>query len=259
MKKALLLLVAAVLLAGSWSTSARAEAGALSGEVGVDYASRYIWRGYDLISDNNPAIQPWFTVGYGLTDKLTVNYLFWADYRLVSGSDRTEESDNDWDEFDHVVSLVYEMDDTWSFDLGYILYYLPSLTNTQEVYAGATMALPYNLSTSLYVYYDFDDDTPYGTYTKWSVDYSRELTDFAEVSASAGLGYMSYSEGFDSGLSDLPLSLGLSFDLGKGVSASMSANYSFTLDALKDNRDDDGYRLNDKDEAWLMVGMSYAF
>lgn len=256
MKKALLLLVAAVLLAGTWSTSARAEAGALSGEVGVDYASRYIWRGIDLIPDNQPAIQPWFTVGYGLTDKLTINYLFWADYRLVSGADpedRDGETDNDWDEFDHVVSLTYEHDDTWSFELGYILYYLPSLTNTQEIYAGATMALPYNLSTSLYVYYDFDDDTPYGTYTKWSVDYSRELTDFAEVSASVGLGYMHYSGDFDSGLSDLPLSLGLTFDLGKGVSAKLSANYSFTLDALDDNE------INDKDEAWLMAGMSYAF
>lgn len=256
MKKSLLLLVVAVLLAGTWSTSAQAEAGKISGEVGVDYASRYIWRGIDLIPDNQPAIQPWFTVGYGLSDKLSVSYLFWADYRLVSGADpedRDGETDNDWDEFDHVVSLTYEMDDTWSFELGYILYYLPSLTNTQEVYAGATMALPYNLSTSLYMYYDFDDDTPYGTYTKWSVDYSRELTEFVEVFSSAGLGYMNYSEGFDSGLADLPLSMGLNFNLGKGVSAKISANYSFALDALEDND------WNDKDEAWLMTGMSYAF
>jgi len=253
MKKALLLVVAAVLLAGTWSTSARAEAGKFSGEVGIDYASRYIWRGIDLISDNNPAVQPWATVGYGLTDKLTVNYLFWADYRLVSGSDREEENDNDWDEFDHVVSLTYELDDTWSFELGYILYYLPSLTNTQEVYGGVTMALPYNLSTSLYVYYDFDDDTPYGTYTKWSVDYSRELTEVVEVFSSVGLGYMDYSEGFDSGLADLPLTIGMNLTLGKGVTAKISGNYSFSLDALDDND------LNDKDEAWLMVGMAYSF
>jgi hypothetical protein len=87
MKKALLLVVAAMLLVGTWSATARAEAGALSGEVGVDYASRYIWRGIDLINNNQPAIQPWFSLSYGLTDKLKVNYLFWADYRLVSGAD----------------------------------------------------------------------------------------------------------------------------------------------------------------------------
>jgi len=268
MKKVLLLLVAAVLLAGSWSTSARAEAGELSGEVGVDYASRYIWRGLDLIEDNNPAIQPWATVGYGLTDKLSISYLFWADYRLVSGSDREgDDAENDWDEFDHVVTLTYEMDDTWSFDLGYIYYSLPSVSgsNAEEVYGGATMALPYNLSTSLYVYYQFDSGNPYGTYTKWTVDYSRALTEFAEVSASVGLGYMHYNrtyggEDFDSGLSDLPLSMGLSFDLGKGVSAKISANYSFSLDALEDNQfEPGGSDYNDKDEAWLMTGLSYSF
>jgi hypothetical protein len=164
-----------------------------------------------------------------------------------------DERDNDWDEFDHVVSLTYDHNDTFSFELGYILYYLPSLTNTQEVYAGATMALPYNLSTSLYLYYDFDDDTPYGTYAKWTVDYARELNEFVEVFSSVGLGYMSYSEGFDSGLADLPLTLGLNLNLGKGVTAKISANYSFALDALEDND------LNDDDEAWLMVGMAYAF
>lgn len=261
MKKSLFLLVAAVLLAGTWSTDARAEAGALSGSVGVDYASRYIWRGMDLISDNNPAVQPWATVGYGLSDKLAINYLFWGDYRLVSGSDREgDDAENDWDEFDHVVSLTYAMDDTFSFELGYILYYLPSIdgSNPQEVYGGATMALPYNLSTSLYLYYQFDDDNPYGTYAKWAVNYSRAITDYAEVFSSVALGYMHYNrtfdgENFDSGLSDLPISLGLSIDLGKGLAAKISANYSFSLDALDDND------YNDKDEAWMMTGLSYSF
>jgi hypothetical protein len=37
------------------------------------------------------------------------------------------------------------------------------------------------------------------------------------------------------------------------VTAKISANYSFALDALEDND------LNDDDEAWLMVGMAYSF
>jgi hypothetical protein len=53
--------------------------------VGVDYSSRYIWRGMDLIADDNGALQPWFDAGYALTDKLSVHYLFWADYRLIDG------------------------------------------------------------------------------------------------------------------------------------------------------------------------------
>jgi hypothetical protein len=254
MKKLLFLLVAAVLFTGVWSTSAMAEAGKFSGEVAVDYASRYIWRGYDLIPDNNPAVQPRFCVSYGITDQLTVKYLFWADYRLVSGSDRTEENDNDWDEFDHIPSLVYTLNDTFSFDLGYILYYLPSAeTNPKEVYGGVTMALPYDLSTSLYVFYDFEEDTPYGTYTKVSINGSKAVNDYTKCFYSAGLGYMHYSEGFDNGLSDLPLTVGLAIDLGKGVTATISGNYSFTMEALEDND------LNDKDEAWLMTGLAYSF
>ena len=195
MKKALLLLVAAVLLAGAWSTSAMAEAGKLTGEVAVDYASRYIWRGIDLISDNQPAIQPRFSLTYGITDQLSVKYLFWADYRLVSGADpedRGSETDNDWDEFDHVPSLLYTLNDTWSFELGYIWYYLPSIPNTQEVFAGATMVLPKNHYTSLYVYYDFDEDNPDGVYVKWTVGGSQPITDYAKCFYSAGLGYLDW-------------------------------------------------------------------
>jgi hypothetical protein len=257
MKKALLLLVAAVLLAGAWSTSAMAEAGKLTGDVGVDYASRYIWRGIDLISDNNPAVQPRFSLTYGITDQLSVKYLFWADYRLVSGSDRTEENDNDWDEFDHIPSLLYTLNDTWSFELGYIWYYLPSIPNTQEVYGGATMVLPKNHYTSLYVYYDFDKDNRDGVYIKWAVGGSQPITDYAKCFYSAGLGYMDYdhrnSDDYNAGFSDLPLTAGISIDLGRGLSASISYNYSFTFDALRD----DG--ANYKNEGWLMTGLAYAF
>jgi len=260
MKKSLFLLVAAVLLVGSWSTVAMAEAGKLSGEVGVDYASRYIWRGMDLIYDNQPAIQPRFSVAYGITDKLTVKYLFWADYRLVSGADpedRGGETDNDWDEFDHVPSLIYTPNDTWSFELGYIWYYLPSIPNTQEVFAGATMALPQNHYTSLYVYYDFDKDNPDGIYVKWAIGGFQPINDYAKFIYSAGLGYMDYdhrnSGDYDAGLADLPLMAGIAIDLGKGFSATISGNYSFNVDALDDNNQ------NDKDEAWLMTGLAYSF
>ena len=255
MKKSILVLLAVVLFAGTWATNALAVGGLdkLSVDLEVDYASRYIWRGIDLIPDNQPAVQPWLNLGYAVTDKLTVNYLLWADYRLVSGADpadRGGETDNDWDEFDHVGYLTYDLNDTYSFELGYILYYLPSLTNTQEVYGGVTMALPYDLSTSLYVYYDFDSDTPDGIYAKWAVEGTRKITEYADFVASAGLGYMNYEDEFEDGLADLPLSAGISVDLGHGLSTFVSVNYSFTLDALRDNG------LNNKNEGWVMTGLA---
>lgn len=253
MKRSLVLLLTVLMMLGALATSAMAEAGKLSGEVGVDYASRYIWRGIDLISDNNPGVQPRFSLSYGITDELTVKYLFWADYRLVSGSDRTEENDNDWDEFDHIPSLIYTPNDTWTFELGYIWYYLPSIPNVEEVYVGASMALPHNHYTSLYVYYDFDSDTPDGVYVKLAVGGSQTITDYANCFYSAAIGYMDYDDGFDDGFADLPLTAGISIDLSRGLSASISYNYSFTLDGLDDNG------LNDKDEAWLMAGLAYSF
>ncbi len=197
----------------------------------VDFASRYIWRGIDLIPDNQPAIQPWFNASYALTDKLTLNYLFWADYRLVSGGDPPDRN-NKFDEFDHIPYLTYALNDTYSFELGYILYYLPSLTNAQEFYGGVNIALPYNLATSLYLYYNFDDGHPDdnghvdkigdgldGVYVKWKVDGSLPLSDHANLNGSVGLGYMSYDQygaDFKDGFSDLPISIGVSTELGHG-------------------------------------------
>ena len=233
----------------------------------VDFASRYIWRGIDLIPDNQPAIQPWLNASYALTDKLTLNYLFWADYRLVSGGDPPDRN-NKFDEFDHIPYLTYALNDTYSFELGYILYYLPSLTNAQEIYGGVNIALPYNLATSLYLYYNFDDGHPDdnghvdkigdgldGVYVKWKVDGSLPLSDHANLNGSVGLGYMSYDQygaDFKDGFSDLPISIGVSTDLGHGLSASISANYSVTLDALRDN----GW--NNKNEGWVMAGIAYS-
>jgi hypothetical protein len=156
-----------------------------------------------------------------------------------------------------VPSLLYTLNDTWSFELGYIWYYLPSIPNTQEVFGGATMALPQNHYTSLYVYYDFDKDNPDGIYVKWTIGGSQPINDYAKCFYSAGLGYMDYdhrnSGDFDAGLADLPLTAGIAVDLGKGLSATISGNYSFNVDALDDND------LNDKDEAWLMTGLAFAF
>ena len=251
MKKIALMLLVLVCLTGTAMAGEK-----FSLDAGVDYSSRYIWRGMDLIEDNQAAVQPWFSTGYAVTDKLTVSYLFWADYRLIEGDDKANR-DNDWDEFDHVISMNYAFNDNVSFDLGYIYYCLPDgawvsgTNNDQEVYGGVNVALADNLSTNVTVYYNFDRGSADGIYAKWSLDASKALTDTAEFSASAGIGYMDYDNGIN-GFADLPLSTRVSVDLGHGLGMYVSANYSFAFEAVRDNGAD--Y----ENEAWVMTGLSYS-
>jgi len=229
--------------------------GNLSLGVEIDYASRYIWRGFDLLPDNSPAVQPSAYLEYALSDQLSVGYLFWSDYRLVSNNPDFEGEDNDFDEFDHEVYLNYALNDTIGLELGYIYYYYPSTpngTDTQEVYAGVNVALNDYLSTSLKVYYDYEEGD--GIYANLGVAAEYPLSDAVSATASAALGYMDYDsdyfvEGGISDFSDLPLSVGFSVDMGHGLSSFTTVNYSFTL----------ADEINDKDEGWVMAGIAYDF
>ncbi len=249
MKKISLMLLVLVCLSGTAMAGEK-----FSVDAGVDYASRYIWRGMDLIGDDNGAVQPWIDGGFAITDKLAVHGLFWADYRTVDG-DYDFGKDNTWDEFDYVLYGTYDLNDTLSLELGYIYYYLPANAwddgfRDQEFYGGISAALNDYLSTSFYVYYNFDNDSNDGIYAKLAFDGAKSLTETAELFGSIGIGYMDYDNHFDSGFADLPISVGVSVDLGHGVGMYVSANYSVTLDALRDND------INHENEAWVMSGLS---
>lgn len=250
MKKIVLMLLMMVFFSGTAMAGEK-----LSIDAGVDYSSRYIWRGMDLISDDNGAVQPWFDVGYSLTDKLSVHYLFWADYRLIDG-DYDFGDDNTWDEFDHIGYLTYDINDTLSCELGYIYYYLPANAwddgfRDQEFYGGISAALNDNFSTSVYVYYNFDNDSHDGIYAKWSIDGAMALNDHVELYGSVAAGYMDYNDG-QNGFSDIPATVGLSVDLGHNMAMYVSANYSLSCEALRD------VGSNDENEAWVMSGLSYS-
>jgi len=253
MKKIALMLLMVVGLSGTALAGDK-----FSLDVGVDYSSRYIWRGMDLISDDNAAVQPWVDAGFSITDKLAVHGLVWADYRLIDGDYGSDlDSDNDWDEFDYVGYLTYDFSEVVSFELGYIYYYLPDgawdggVKENQEFYGGVSLALNDYFSTSIYAYYNFDSDYADGIYAKWSLDGATALNEHVELFGSVGFAYMDYTDGVN-GASDLPVTVGLSFDLGHSLAMYVSANYCVTFDGIRDND------LNDENEAWLMSGLSFS-
>ncbi|PLX46244.1 MAG: hypothetical protein C0609_01035 [Deltaproteobacteria bacterium] len=206
----------------------------------IDYTSRYIWRGFDFY-DDGPGIQPGASLGFSPADGIDVSLGVWANYDV----DNTEE----WDEFDYTLDLSYALSETLSISGGYIYYDFPEAdTQTQEVYLGATFALPADVEGFATIYYDFDEGEGY--YLTAGASYSMELGANLEGSLGGSAGYMNYSDsGSYAGLdafSDVTVSAGLSYAIVEGVSANCSLNYAYVPDS----------DVNEDNEFWYMVGLS---
>lgn len=256
------LVLATVAAAPAWAI------GPVDVGLGADYVTRYIWRGYDLVPDNNPAFQPSGSVGFSPMEGLDLSAAVWASYGLSDSSDKASRDKNEWDEIDYTVGLDYAITDTLSVSLGHIYYFFPQvsdsdLNDTKEVYVGVSMGLPYDLSTGLTVYYDYDNGK--GIYANWTIDYSRSLSEAVAVAAGFNVGYVNYTEDAeDDGFyvdadgdalqtfSDATLSMGVDVDLGYGFAL---ANYLYYTMPLGDLKDD----VNDNNEAWGKVTLSYSF
>lgn len=212
--------------------------------VEVDYASSYIWRGFNVYGDGDAA-QPSGYIGYAPSEALSMTAAVWASYDV--------EMEKDWDEIDYTADLAYTINDTWSVAGGYIYYhwFSDSDADTQEIWASASAGLPHGLSSTLAVYYDFDEGD--GWYANISLDYGRDFADNVSFSTGANLGYGDYDDdgymaGFD-GVQDINLYAGFDVDLGYNLGLTASATYTIVPD-------DD---INEDDEFWTLVGLLYDF
>ncbi|MFU8858424.1 MAG: transporter [Deferrisomatales bacterium] len=232
--------------------------------LGADYASRYIWRGYDLVEDNRPAFQPSATVSLTPADALTLSFNVWASYGVSE-----PDSANEWDEVDYTLALDYALSDRVSLSLGHIYYHFPTargpkrsdVNDTKEIFLGVSVGLPANLSTDLTVYYDYDNGK--GIYANLGLGYSRALSEAVTVNLGANVGYMSYTEDDPEtafytdedgdafkGFSDANFQLGVDVDLGHGFSLSNALVYTIPLD--------DAINTADR-EVWTLTSLSFEF
>lgn len=228
----------------------------------VDHVSRYVWRGYDLVEDNRPAVQPSGTVTWEPAENLSLFADVWASYGVSE-----PDSGNQWDEIDYTLGLEYALSEGISLSLGHVFYHFPPLggdsegNDTQEVYAGVDAGCPHGLFASLYLYYDYDDGD--GLYANLGVGYERDLAEGVSASLGADVGYMSYRRDADDGgfyldldgdgfrgFSDANFKLGVSADLGYGLTLAETLTYTLPLDDAINGADR---------EVWTLTALSAAF
>ena len=213
---------------------------AQGGEVNysVDYASKYIWSGYDLTPNNRAAIQPGITYSH---ESFEVGY--WSSFAV---SDRDNLSSVD--EFDVYFSYSSKFGDRFEYSVGFTHYSWLNMDEfnfsdgtTQEPYFSLTLAeSPF--SPTVTAYYDLNLGD--GLYLSAGSGYSLEVgTKSWELSVV--LGYTDGQWGADKGVSDLVLSAGTSFDLSVG-SISPTFNVAFVPNDS----------VNDENEFWISVSFA---
>ena len=203
----------------------------------LSLVSKYIWRGFDTIPDDRPAIQPSVTFDFG---KSGVWFNLWSAVALA---------DTDFVELDLVLGYDRDVFKNLSLSAGMGYFTFPSMSNypdrnstTPEVYAGITAnSLP--LSPSLILYYDFNMGD--GIYATLSL--SRDFQVGAKVLCSSILvGYMEQYQ-VDPGVSDVCFGVSTDFNL-RDITLTPSINYVIVPNET----------VNDENELWvgLMVGWS---
>jgi hypothetical protein len=147
-------LAAAAMLAVTCASPARAQEMGMDSlleqaslDLGVDFYTRYMWRG--MILTNDPVAQPSITAGIA---GLSVN--IWANYDL------TDVNENGGDAFqlqelDYTVSYAFSPVEGLSLEAGWIYYTFPGtmFVETEELYASVGFEVPY-LNPSVTVYWD---------------------------------------------------------------------------------------------------------
>ena len=242
---------AAIMICAAVTQTSSAEDDAKVGiGVGMDYVSKYIWRGQNLQDDG--AIQPSALFTYG---SLTAS--IWGSIDLSKINNNSGEIT----EVDYSLDYTTTLDGldglTWSF--GVINYTFPNthLDDTTELYAGVGLDVP--LTPKLTLYRDVDDYD--GTYIMLSVGHCFEK--FAELApdvpvgltlgACLGWGSDNYNAGYwgvsHDALNDLTFSLGLPMKVGRW---SVTPSIRYTTLINSDIRDSDAY---DTASDYFVVGV----
>ena len=177
----------------------------------ADLPSRFIWRGFDLYAENNPAFQPSATYAFGESG-LSIN--FWGSAAL-SGRDELGQ----WDEVD--LTAVYAFAPASGLDAAvgfthYGWYWADDFSfedaTTQEAFASVRFT-QVALAPAVTVYYDFNLNS--GLYASVDAGHAFRLADSAELVLAVATGYNRHFRIAGSGFSDATLSACVPLTFGK--------------------------------------------
>jgi uncharacterized protein (TIGR02001 family) len=201
--------------------------------------SRYIWRGFDTISNNRPAIQPSFALDFGKSG-LWLN--LWSAIALA---------DTDFVELDLIAGYDKTLSDKITFSAGLGYFTFPSIPGwpdensaTPEVYLGVT-ASSFPLSPALTFYYDFNLGD--GLYTTLSLNRNFHIRGQI-LCPTLAVGYTRQYQkiGVDPGFSDICLGLSTDFSF-KNFSVSPCLNYVIVPN----------HSINNENEFWVGFTISW--
>ncbi len=201
--------------------------------------SKYIWRGFDTISDDRPAIQPSFTLNFGKSG-------FWLNLWSAIAL-----ADTNFVEADLIAGYSQNLSDRITLSAGGGYFTFPSLTGwpdenstTPEIYTGITACFV-PCSPTWTIYYDFNlGDGIYSTFSLNRVFQVKSQTLYPSIT----FGYTNqYHEiGVERGWSDINFGLSSDFAL-KSITLSPSVNYVIVPN----------HTINDENEFW--VGLRIAW
>jgi uncharacterized protein (TIGR02001 family) len=202
--------------------------------------SRYIWRGFDTISNNRPAIQPSLNIDFG---KSGIWLNLWSAIALA---------DTDFVELDLIAGYDKTYSNKITFSAGLGCFTFPSIPNwpdknsaSPEVYIGMTACF-FPLSPALTFYYDFNLGD--GLYTTLSLN--RDFHIRGQILCpSLAVGYTRQYQkiGVDPGLSDI--CLGLSTDFGfRNFTLTPCVNYVIVPN----------HTINKENEIWAGLRVSWS-
>lgn len=251
MKKAKWLVTALSILA--FGAGAAFDEERIDFELTVDYFSKYVWRGQNLVDDS--VFQPGMSVSYG-----SVTAGIWGSMELTNINGNNDE----FTEVDY--SLAYSSDipglSSIGYSVGLIYYDFPNtnIKDTTEVYWGLNFSLP--TSPSITCYYDLDEAE--GMYVSLAVGHSIEkIVEFSpevhvgmDVSAGFGWGSSSYNKYYwgtnQSELNDFVLSASFPIEV---IGCMVAPTLKYVILLSDEIRDIDAYG-NDSD--FFFVGVSFS-
>ena len=172
----------------------------VTGDANVGIYSKYIWRGFDLLPNDNYSIQTGANISAG-----GFTYSFWG---------AIEQKNSNLYEADLILDYTHNFGELVSASIGNIMYDVENIRTTNEVYLAATVNTL--LSPSLAIYWDYDElKTVYSTL---GVSHDLDLAD----NVSLGLGLqISY-------FADDPKGLGTTESWFHNVEIPVNLTYSFT-------------------------------
>lgn len=232
--------------------AASAKVGPTSGTFAL--VSRYVWRGQDLLQNNDAAFQP--SVTFSLKNSLSLNV--WGSVGKGGPNDA-----NELDELDFTLSKSGALNDAvnWTFGHTYYTFHTAGNDESQETFAG--LSLPKAaMKPSVTLYGDWGGDVSKGYYLNVAGGHDIPLAGnkrVPSITMNVSAGYCDGQWSMKPGLSDVNVSLAAPIAL-EGFTVTPFVTYTYVPDKASSAKGQTSPPfINTQNEIWGGVNFDVKF